>query len=129
MANEAIPSDVRAFLARWVESVEGLEILLALREDPERRWSELDVTQRIQSTAASVGRRLRMLVAAGLIQVAGDPPQFCYKPRTPDLDSIASRIADAYRDYRATVIQLIYERPSDQILGFAKAFDLRKKQP
>jgi hypothetical protein len=127
MASDAIPSDVRTFLVRRMESVEGLEILLAMREQPERLWSESEVTTRIQSSLTSVGGRLRLLVSAGLVAVLGDPPRYRYKPLTPELDLIAVRIAEAYRDYRATVIQLIYERPSDEILGFAKAFELRKK--
>lgn len=127
MPKSPIPEDVAAFVCRFIESVEELEVLLLLFNQPERTWADVEVNAQIQSTVSSAAKRLAALAGIELLTAAGDPPRYRFAPRKPELAAIVGRLADAYKNYRTSIIELIYEKPSDHVLGFAKAFDLRKR--
>jgi hypothetical protein len=122
-----IPPQVAEFVRGQIDSVEELEVLLLLFREPERAWTEAEVNARIRSSLPSILKRLNGLVSVGAATASGEPPRFRFAPRTPQIAAAVEGLAEAYRDYRTTVIQLIFELPSTQVLGFAKAFEIKKK--
>ena len=63
---EDFPAGVRKFILHHIESVELFEVLLLLKEGPERDWSAQDVSQKLCTAAESAAKRLAHLAGLGL---------------------------------------------------------------
>jgi predicted transcriptional regulator len=118
---------VREFLAGHIESVEELDVLLLLYQYRDRSWTEAEVDARIRSSESSIQKRLRHLVQVGLVAVTEMPRAYLYRPVTIEMDSIVASLAEVYKDFHRTVIQIIYEHRADPLRSFAKAFELKQK--
>jgi hypothetical protein len=133
LAEEAIPSDVRALIAEHIDSVAQLEALLLMQAagpgsgdwDAEALGRELRINR---DWAAS---QLQHLCAHGLLDCDSPPAgtRFRYAPKTPELAAAVEGLARAYAERRVSVIGLIFSKPIDKIRSFADAFRLRKDPP
>jgi hypothetical protein len=112
--------DVRRFLAAHVDSVEQLEVILLLRAEPARWWTDADVSTALRTAPASAAGRLRDLAARGILAAGAEG--FRYAPGESDMATVIDRVAAAYRDRRVTVIATIYARPPDAVRELARAF-------
>jgi hypothetical protein len=122
---ERIPDAVSNFINRYVESIEYLEILLALFESP-RSLSSEEILQKIQSSKASVDFRLSQLQTGRLILKEDDHYKFA--PADESLQSVVADLAICYRRMRVRIIEAIYSRKTDAIQTFADAFKFRKEE-
>lgn len=127
MADTPISRDLRNFIASNIQSVEQLEILCLLVEDPSKSWSVAEVYRRIQSTERSVQEGLQYFVARDLL-TADAAGIFRYSPKTAKLSASTSELVKAYRERRVAVIEMIYRKPLESVKHFADAFRLRKDQ-
>jgi hypothetical protein len=127
MAGESLPTAVRQLLARYIQSVEQLEVLLLVRSDPQRAWTSDEVYNVIRSSKASVTQRLERFTADGfLVEEAGEPRRYRYEPKTRELATAVDETASVYGTWRIRVIEAIFAPPSDPVQSFADAFKLRK---
>ena len=124
MENE-LPAPIRDFIARHIASVEELEVLLLLQEDQNRRWSAAEINERLRSQEASIAKWLEALVALGL--AAGSEGLYRFAPANEELAIDARALADAYRERRIKVIEVIFSKPNENLLNFVRAFDLRRR--
>jgi hypothetical protein len=121
-----LPPDVRDFITRHIVSVEELEILLLLQEGKERDWSPAEINARLRSQEVSIRKWLDALAALQLARrTVGGRYQFA--PATDRLARDAMALADAYRERRIKVIELIFSKPTEKLLEFVRAFELRKR--
>lgn len=120
-----LPEDVYRFLYQNIESVEQLEVLLLLRQGPDRGWTADDVARALYSHPSSVVRRLTLLLRQGLLG-EHDPGVYRYAPRTPELEGTVARVADCYRQRRVAVITLIASKPLEDVRAFSDAFRIRR---
>jgi hypothetical protein len=127
MAADSLPSQVVQFISRYVHSVEELEVLCLLAEEPLRSWTVSAVFQRIQSSEKSVAARLETFQKEGLTVLEADG-SYRLAPVDANLIGTAKTVIEAYRDRRVSVIECIYKQPSDPIQDFADAFRLRKEK-
>jgi hypothetical protein len=127
MAEKAIPEAAQRLIARHIQSVEQLEILLLLRKTPDKASSVQDVFRVIQSSLASVAASLAYFANAGFL-VQEPEGRFRFAPSDPELDQASTALAEAYHERRVAVIEAIYSRPSDPVRNFADAFKLRKEK-
>lgn len=127
MSEAGIPEIVRNFIAQRIESAELLETLLLVHSDPTREWGPEEVAGSIYTVPASATRRLEQLVEMGLAS-SNDAanPRYRYAPSSPALGAEVEALAEAYRQQRVAVINLIYSRPPDPLRSFADAFKLRR---
>jgi hypothetical protein len=127
MAAETLSEELLDFIARHIESVEKLEILLLLVRQPERFWSARDIFQQIQSSPASVEHRLDELHRAGLLEkeAAGS---FRFQPVSAESRKRALSLQEAYDNRRIKVIEAIYHPRNDELRKFSDAFRMRKGQ-
>ena len=124
---DQLPPAVRQFLARYISSVEQLEVLLLMHDQPHRAWSAADVYGIIRSSEASIAARLQSFTSEGFLAVEnGSPPMYRYAPKSTDLKSAVSETATAYKTWRIRVVEAIFTPPSDPVQSFADAFRLRK---
>jgi hypothetical protein len=122
-----IPPEVDEFLAAHIDTVEQLEVLLLLREAPNRAWTAEAVAQVLYSHSASVARRLESLTRHKLLaQEPGDPPTYRYAPTPAGQDALVRCLAEVYRERRVAVIAAIASRPMDNVRAFSDAFLFRK---
>jgi predicted transcriptional regulator len=114
---KAIPEIVRQFLTKYIHSVDVLEILLLLRQDPQKEWGTLDLSNALRAERISVEARLQQLVSAGLVlnNHLGTEQVFRYHPTSAALDRTVSELAKWFSSHRVAVINLIYSGPSEQI--------------
>ena len=123
-----ITPQVRDFIRQHIRSVEQLEILLFMIENPSRAWSAAEVSGRLYIHPDSAAERLADLNKTGLLeQFQKDEKEsfYKYKPVTEALRLTASNLAAAYHIRRAAVISMIYETPNANLKTFADAFRIR----
>lgn len=124
MSEGGSPDAVLSFVDRHIESVEQLEILLLLAAQ-DRMWSAAEIFQNIQSSQASVEKRLESLVAAGLLAKT-EKGCFYFAPKDDDTRKLVKDLAEAYKTRRVRIIEAIYTRKTDAVRTFADAFKFRK---
>lgn len=125
MVGGDLPSSTKDFIARHIISVAQLEILLLLHADPTREWTAREITLHLRSEETSVHKWLGMLVSLGLAAQSGTTYRFA--PATDELANKTGAVAEAYRERRIKVIELIFSKPNENLLNFVRAFDLRKR--
>lgn len=122
----AISGEVKEFIAKYIDSVESLEVLLLLLSRPEKSWSPEEITQQIRSSRASIDGRLAHLKRHGFLKRDDSPSQYRYQPASTELDEQLRKLAEAYKEFRVGIVELIY-RPEGGIRSFADAFKLKKE--
>jgi hypothetical protein len=127
MADNTISPGLRHFIADNIQSVEHLEILCLLAEEPMRSWSVADVYRRILSTEKSVADGLQYFCAHGLL-AAETAGEFRFTPKTSDLNVMTQELVKSYRERRVAIIETIYKKSGDSAQHFAEAFRLRREK-
>ena len=128
--SEPIPEDVRRFLASNIESIDQLEILRVLGDDPAREWGAAALAAEVQAAPRDVPGHVAALAGRGLLafETRGAEVVCRYGPATPELGAILQRVLQFYRQRPVTLIKLVYEQAADPLRAFADAFRLRKKE-
>lgn len=112
MTSAPIPEGIRKFLDAYIPSVEQLEVLLLLLENPTQEWRANDVSRTLYRHPESAGRRLDALVRHGLVtKTDGSERRYRYDPATRMLDQTVRQLARSYNERRVTIITLIYSKP------------------
>jgi predicted ArsR family transcriptional regulator len=125
LAESPLPDAVRKFIVRHIHTLEQLDILLLLLENP-RPWTDQEIASALRTTPESARSRLSRLHGDGLVAVSSDSaPKFQYRPRTDALDRDARALAQCYREKRVAVITQIFA-PSGRAALFADAFRIKK---
>jgi hypothetical protein len=123
-----IPEIVDRFLARYVGSIEQLEILLLLAGQPGRSFHAGDVAQAIYASPESAARRLKRMKEDRLIRASGDSdPSYTFGPESPELEQAVQEVARTYQERRVAVTTLIASRPMENVRAFSEAFRLGRK--
>lgn len=126
MAGDTLPTSVQQFLAKYIRSLEQLEVLLLLRNSPDRSWTSAEVYEVVRSSRSSIEERLESFVQLGfLAKEDGPPATFRYGP-TGDLGAAIDETAAAYQKWRVRVIEVIFTPAVDPAQRFADAFKVRK---
>jgi len=128
MANDPIPIELHKFLARYIRSVEQLEILCLLAENPKKTWSEGEVFKSIQSSQESVTKGLCYFADEQLL-IFDAASGYRFSPKSQELMHLTLDLVKTYRKRRVTVVEAIYLMPPDPIWQFADAFKIRKDIP
>lgn len=129
LSQNAIPPDVRRFVAEQITSADQLDILLLMHAQPERSWTARQVSEAVFTVPTLATMRLEELVARGLLTSTGGPdPAYRYEPVSGELRDRLDGLASAYRANRVGVIQLVFQKPADPLQSFSDAFRLRRDE-
>lgn len=121
---DGIPPRVRDFVLAHVDSIEQLEVLLLLAARPTVAFTTVEVSDELRTAPSSAANRLDRLRDHRLVEVL---PGDRHRLRAdPELSETLRQVANAYRDWRVSVVTLIYSRPSDVVRVFTDAFVLKK---
>ena len=121
---ETLSAELQRFIRRYLNSVQQLEILLLLFNEPQRHLSVEEISAILRSTASSVRLRLTGLVRRGLVQ-ADDRNRYAYAS-DEQRDRIVGELRMEYQTRQARVIDFMFSEPSDTVTSFADAFRLKE---
>jgi hypothetical protein len=121
------PDDIRRFIDSHIESVDQLEILRVLGENPAREFCPADLAAEVQADPAAGAAHLAAMHGRGLlaVEVRGGETITRYGPATPALAELVGRLLQLYKERPVSMIKLVYERAKDPLRNFADAFRLR----
>jgi hypothetical protein len=129
VTESGIPGHVEQFIAEHINSVEQLEVLLLLHDQPSEEWTAATVAKQLYIDPGSAGRRLADWHARGLLSVSGESdPSYGFAPEKSELQRTVRDLASSYAERRVTVTNLIFSKPTDHISVFADAFRIRPKE-
>jgi hypothetical protein len=123
MADDLIPSDLRDFIFRYIDSIAQLEALLLLRADPDTDWDAKQTAARLYASEPEVAEALARLCADGFLTCKEGI--YRYGPQSPEQRAMIDRLADAYSRHLIPITNMIHGKPR-RIREFADAFKLRK---
>jgi len=130
---DELPPEVALLLRDHIESYEQLELLLLLRAEPDRSWTEEALGARLCLPVSLITEALARLQSAGLANVSetGAKKEHQYRLQDERIEATVSELARAYRDHPMPLIRLMtanaIERVrSSALRAFADAFFLRK---
>ena len=123
MVDDPVPTEVRDFVVRCIESVAQLEALLLLRGPPQLAWNVPAVARRLYVEEGEAAKLLSALVSCEL--AVTDGAAFHYHPRDAEMMDLVDRLAETYARSLVPVTKLIHERDI-VIRKFADAFKIRK---
>jgi DNA-binding MarR family transcriptional regulator len=127
---EPLPEEVKEFMEANIDSVDQLEILRVLGEDPHKEWRAPDLAREVQTQPDAIGPHLAALRSRGLLVTeTRGTDLFCrYGPVSPEREAILTRLLQVYRERPVTMIKLVYARAKDPLKTFADAFRLKKEE-
>jgi predicted ArsR family transcriptional regulator len=127
VTDASLPPRVQRFLEAHIDSIEKLEVLLLLRNQPSRTWTAGAVAQELRIMEASATGRMEDLCARGLLACEGGAPAtYRFAPAASDDSQAVTELAATYATRRVSVISFIFSRPTDRLRSFANAFRLKK---
>lgn len=132
MADYPLSDRVRFFILTYIPSVLQLEIMLRLHAAGAKFVSLAELSTTLGLDTGVLQEQLAELIKSGLVATQKTPEAvYAYVSAYSDQDQAVAELADAYRNYRVSVINLIYSRPTEKIRTFADAFRLRteSKEP
>lgn len=118
--------DIVRFVVSDLRTVWALELLLLIKSDPARVWTDAALTAELRANLGMVGEILKRLEALGL--VVRDGEDWAYRAANAELDALCARTEGAYRQKPFAMISLI-GRGSSALHDLADAFRLKGKEP
>jgi len=126
MSNDQIPENIRQFIFACIDSVEQLEVLAMLHDQPEKDWTYLGLSQELRSTESSVEKRVRDLVDRRVIHPISTD-SFRFNPRSEEVRQVVHDLVGVYRLRPYRVMELIFSKPVNAMQSFADAFRFKKE--
>jgi hypothetical protein len=117
-------SEIKEFIHAYIPSVWALELLLALRADPARRWSPAELLKELRASTSLVDENLAHFERQGL--ALKDEAGWHFAAANPHLEALAGELAALYRERPMFTIGLI-ARP-DPLRALAEAFRIKRDE-
>jgi hypothetical protein len=131
MGADGFPENVRQLVFKHIDSVEQLEVLLYMRAHRETQLDALRISAELRSIPASVLKRIVALETCGFISrpnksaqsetIPSETTLFQFNPRTGEIDSAISALADLYKSKPQRIFEIIFS-PLKKGRQFAAAF-------
>ena len=120
-----IPEHIKAFLHATITSVWALELLMAMKSDPDRGWTVSALNDRLRASMSLVEEILAGFTRKGLAAAEGDGT-YRYAPATAEIEALASELGRLYNERPMAIIKEIVSAPNEKIHSFVDAFRLKK---
>ncbi len=125
--SHGLSKQVLELISKYIDSLEELEILILVKNDPQKSWSLDRVNDQVRSSAASIQQRLAKLVETGFVAFDSSTKEYRYEPKSENLVTAVTLLAEAYRERRIKVIEAIYSKPVSGIRSFSEAFRFKRE--
>lgn len=122
-----ISPELHTFLQQRLASVEQIDVVLLLMDEPERSWTTAEVAKALRAAPEAIGMRLFLLAASALIiSEAAAVPRFRYASKDREQDRLLRELARAYREDSRAVADVVESGVRDPLRSFADAVKLTK---
>ena len=127
-AREEIPAALLSFIHRAFDSVEQLQVLLLLVESPEKGWLPEELSNELRSSANSMQKRLKDLVAKEVLATSAFCPEgrARYVPFSEEVNARVKELSELYRQRPHRVIAQLYSKPPLYLESFSASFKFKK---
>lgn len=119
-----VDEDLLAFVRSTVRTVWSLELLILLRRDRSRSWTEAELVRELRASTTSIAQALAAFETAGLITRSADG-LLSYAPASAALDLICERLEKIYQERPLAVVNAIMAAPDERLRSFADAFRIK----
>ena len=125
-AGSDLPADVLDLIARHLDSMAQVEVLLFLHTGRAQGWQAYQVAQELRIQTPAAAEHLETL-ASNRLATSDDatPASYRYDPATPALGEAVENLRVAYNTRPVTLVNALYARPARAIRSFADAFRIR----
>lgn len=125
MADHEISPQLQQFIFEFVDSVELIEVLLLIRNNPDRWFSADQISAELRSNPKSIANRIKRLASIGLLEQESGKDFFRFHPNSNELKEITNELANEYLLRRHTIFEIIFSS-SKTARQFANAFIVTK---
>lgn len=112
------------FSGALFKSVWALELLFALKRQPDRGWQTSDIIKELRGSQVVAAEALNNLIAAGLV-IQDDGGRYCYQPGSPVMDEMVVELEKLYALKPTSVIRKIVTSPSMKLHLLSDAFRIK----
>jgi hypothetical protein len=127
VAATTIPQDIREFVARYLPSVEHLEVFIVLQRNTTRSWSAPDMSTELRIPESTAENVLERLASDNFLDVKiSNEILYRFNPVTAALEHSAALCADLYVRERIAMINLVMAATLGPMRDFAEAFRIKK---
>lgn len=124
---DPIPSSVKEFLHKYIDSVDKLEILRVISSQPSAHFTSLSLAKTLNAPVEEIERHLAALQSHTLLTTTGtDPVAWKYGAGSPEIDQQLQALMKTYLERPVTLIKLVSDNQRKLRL-FADAFRLKKE--
>ena len=116
--------NIAEFIRAYLPSVWALEMLLRLKAEPARLWTENQLVRELRASTNLVDENLSRFERQGL--ALKERAGWRYAAASPSLDALVGQLAQIYRDRPMYTIGLIAR--ADPLQSLADAFRIRKDE-
>lgn len=128
MTESRLPAHVRGFLRTHIRSVGELEVLLLLHRQSARWWTADQVNGELKTSTHSALKYLEALRDAQLVQERRTTDrEFRFRTVDSTVVPVVAELDALFKDWVASIVEVIYAPRTDSMRQFADAFRLGKK--
>lgn len=122
-----VPEHLQRFIRERLPSLEQIEIVILLRNDPSRAWTALEVSEKLGTPPESTAMRLFLLASNGVLAFeSSGVPKYRYAAADPATDQLVTELARLFEEQRDALYELVGAPTRDPLRSFADAFKLKK---
>ena len=118
--------ELKAFLIRYFDSVESLEIVALLERSSTAYWTRQAISQQLGIPEDVIDTKLGALTDAKILVCGEQTGAYRFAPASHELRDNVAEVLRVYGEQRASVITAIYTGSLEQLRAFSDAFRLKK---
>lgn len=115
---------LRDFITNKISSLAELEALLLLFRNEKQTWTASSLSREMRSNPDYAESLLEKLRNSGLVQRNND--QFGLSSISDEQRQLLEELSEAYQSKRHSIIDLVYQVPTEKLRDIADAFKIRK---
>ena len=122
---DVLNDEVRQLIARHLDSVESIDILLLLRRSPQTYWGAPAIAEQLGIAPDIARAKIDALRRSGIITVGEQTGAFRYGPPDERTRSAVDELAGVYASRRSIVINEIYSANLERLRAFSNSFRVK----
>lgn len=122
---DVLSPEVQELIARHLDSLESVEILLLLRRSPQTYWGAPAIAEQLGIAPDITRAKLDTLRGSGMIAVGEQTGAFRYAPSDDRTKTAVDDLAAAYANRRVSVVNTIYSANLERLRAFSNSFRVK----
>ena len=122
---DPLNDEVRQLIARHLDSVESIDILLLLRRSPQTYWGAPAIAEQLGIAPDIARAKIEALRSSGMITVGEQTGAFRYAPPDERTRGAVDELAALYATRRASVINTLYSANLERLRAFSNSFRVK----